>query len=335
MSRVKEWEDMGVGTQQGGRYGERDFKEVCLKLTAAPEGARYRVRILGKAISYMAHYAEKKNPKTNERQKAAFPDAEESNRFTRVCTDEEAASENRQTHCPWCRLGYIARPRFLLNVVDYADTDDDGDPKIKFIEIPKIAAQELAEWYRSNKEDYPGGPGDMEGEALDFVFTVVGKPRGEGGTTKYSVTATGKPKMLSQGIISAIKKLNPNAQTPEQTMALYDLEKLCQPTYMPSKHQRDKFNGELIDKLPRNDPEAQDESEEKPRAKPQPADDDDAPAVKPAPAVDDDDEDIDKIFGTTVHKSPVLADEADKEDVKKPVDDDGLDIESAKSEVKW
>jgi len=104
---------------------------------------------------------------------------------------------------------------------------------------------------------------------------------------------------------------------------------------MPSKHQRDKFNGELIDKLPRNDPEAQDESEEKPRAKPQPADDDDAPAVKPAPAVDDDDEDIDKIFGTTVHKSPVLADEADKEDVKKPVDDDGLDIESAKSEVKW
>jgi len=324
MAKTKEWEDMGVGTQGsgGGRYGEKDFKDYRLKLVASPEGARYKIRILGKAVSYMAHYPEKRNPKTNERQDVSFPDAEESNRLTRVCTDEDAADEGRQSHCPWCRLGFTARPRFLLNVVDYQDTDEDGDPKIKFIEIPKIAAQELAEWYRSNKEDFPGGPGDMEGEVPDFVFIVTGKPGGKGGPTKYGVQPAGRPKAISQSIINAIKKINPNATAPEETMALHDLERLCHPTYMGSKYQRDKF-GEIIDKIPRDDPEQSDGRGAENKGPSKKHEDDDAPEVTPSYDSSDDD-DVDAAFNTTVHS--VKNDDDDD-------DDDGA--EKAKAEVKW
>lgn len=304
MSKKLDWGDVDMVTAQGGNaYNNRNIGDYRLKLTGAPgEGARYKVRFLGKAMAFVAHYDSKRDPKSGELNKCDFPDADTNKRFTRVCTDEDAASEQRPSHCPWCVLGYDARQRFLLNVADYGDLDEDGDPKIKFIELPKTAFKILADWHKENKEDYPGGPGDLEGPAPDFVIIVTktsSKGRGGGGTT-YSIQSKGAAKPLPESVVNAIKKLNPGAETPEDEMKLLDLERLCYPTYMSRDLQKLKFNGKVIDQVPRSERESQDEEGEAP-AKPKPAaaapqvndddDDDEVPTSKPAPAVEDDDDD--------------------------------------------
>lgn len=323
MARTQAWEEMEVGTQEGSRYGNKDFKDFRLKLSASPEGSRYRVRFLDKFVRYMAHYPEKKDVKSGKRIEISFPDAEDVKRLTRVCTDEDAASEHRASHCPWCILGFTARPRYLINVADYDDPDEAGDPKIKFVEFPKMAAEALTEWYRTNKEDCPDGPGDMVGPAPDFVVTVSGVA-GKG-MIKYEVVQKGNSKQLSQSVINAIKKINPNATTPEEQMKLHDLERLCHPTYMSSDMQMKMF-GELIDDVPFAERKDDDEkpSYQAKAKKPVIEDDGDvAPAVKPSPAIDEEDEDdVDTIFNSpTLHK----ADEADDETPSK----------SANLEVKW
>ena len=160
----------------------------------------------------------------------------------------------------------------------------------------------------------------MEGEVPDFVITVTGKPGGKGGPTTYEISQTGKYKPISQNIINGINKLNPNAQNEEQMTLLHDLNKLCQPSYLSAELQEEIF-GEIIDDVPMYDNRASnvDKSADETSVE---TETDKTP-----------DNDMEKIFGATVHKN---------EDEEKPetpakeenVGEDG-EVSTAKPSLKW
>ena len=215
------------------RYGGRGYGDYRLKLTAAPDGMRYKVRFLGNFFMYDQHF-NRIDGETTE-----FGDERQG--ISRRCTGE---------NCPWCRLGYEMKPRWIVNVAHLGEehADEDGDPQIMFIELPISGMKAVMTWAKENREDFPKGPGDMEGEAPDFVIIVTGSPGyGGSGITKYEITQVGRPKTITDGIKRGISKINQDGGN-----ELHDLNELCRPHHMPEELQIKKF-GEVIDPVPTNE----------------------------------------------------------------------------------
>ncbi len=277
MSELTGWEptivddDEVSNSRSDDRYSGREPSEYWLRMPQI--GKSITVRFLGVPKKYYCHFNNMYDQEQGKTAKKNFPDHDAQGRgnFRRRCTDPKTREERSKqgTDCAWCRLKYQRSDRYLASVIDR----EGGEMMI--LDLPKTAFKQIATWWAKpgRKKIMPGGPGDMENAAPDFIITRDDQ-------TTYSIVPEmieddeggEKPvlKALSAEDLTAIKAWNPKAQTPEEQLTLHDVDRYTSGHYMTHSMQTELF-GEILQQNPyekKGDDSAPKEEFEKEDSKP-------------------------------------------------------------------
>ena len=239
MSSAIGWEDaLNINSSMSVGRNKIEFSDLFLRPKApdkkTDEPNRYRFRILQKPHPYVIHW-QNKNDEDNNRIEVPFPDAEWSRKSSRNCHKSIVRDKSgrlvldKETDCPWCKMGYTAQLKYMLNVYDRVTKS------VRILDVTSKIIDDIGKEIRVKKqeEDIIIRPENWEEPSPDFVIISSRSQDksnnrfGGGGGVEHKVSVLSKMQSIDQEIIDAIASFNPKAK--EECEDIMDYRRFLHP----------------------------------------------------------------------------------------------------------
>lgn len=242
MSAISWEQALNVSNLTPSRGNRVELKDLFLRPKAPDakgEEQEYTIWILQSPHPYIVHWPNKLDDE-GKRVDVSFPDQEYTKMTSRVChktivkDDKGNMGLDKHADCPWCKGGYNAQLKYMLNVYD-AD-----EKTIRILDVTAKIVDEISKEIKrlATKEKVVVRPGDWSSACPYFIITATrqsGKNAFGSGSVEYRVTSTRADREVDQDIIDAIVAINPEAaenceEVLDYKKYLHSLERWTAPT---------------------------------------------------------------------------------------------------------